>query len=189
MKKLNKKGFTLIELLAVIIIMGVLLLVAVPAVQKTIQQSRIRTYKNNLAKFVDAVSLEVNSYDNPDYQFSNTEVLVAPLVCIELESGSNTKSPFSTYNKKESYVVVYRTNNGDFRYKVAALDGAGFGTKLSTAEDVNVHLFNSTQGAGDKIIPITGTAGAYSIDVSSLGLTDKSSATTSAKVVGNCNLE
>ena len=33
MKKLNKKGFTLIELLAVITIMGILMLVAIPAVE------------------------------------------------------------------------------------------------------------------------------------------------------------
>ena len=39
MKGLNKKGFTLIELLAVIIILGVLLLIAVPSVSKYITNS------------------------------------------------------------------------------------------------------------------------------------------------------
>ena len=34
MKKLNKKGFTLVELLAVIIILGILLIVVVPAATK-----------------------------------------------------------------------------------------------------------------------------------------------------------
>ena len=39
MKK-NKKGFTLVELLAVIVILGVLLIIAVPAVTRLISSSR-----------------------------------------------------------------------------------------------------------------------------------------------------
>ena len=44
MKKLNKKGFTLVELLAVITIMGILMIVAVPAVQRTIRNTRYKYF-------------------------------------------------------------------------------------------------------------------------------------------------
>ena len=40
MKKTNKKGFTLIELLAVIIILGVLMIIAIPSVTQYISNSR-----------------------------------------------------------------------------------------------------------------------------------------------------
>ena len=39
-KNKNKKGFTLIELLAVIVILGILMLVAIPSVTRFINQSR-----------------------------------------------------------------------------------------------------------------------------------------------------
>ena len=137
MKKINKKGFTLIELLAVIIILGVLLLIAVPSVSKYIQQSREKTYANNLSKFVDAVSTEVNSYTS-DYSFKTDEYLVVPIVCIELERGDNSKSPFSNYNALQSYVVVTRGEGNIFEYKVAALDQAGFGSNLSAPTEVKI---------------------------------------------------
>ena len=42
----NKKGFTLVELLAVIVILGVLLMIAVPAVQNVIKKAKIMQLKN-----------------------------------------------------------------------------------------------------------------------------------------------
>ena len=39
----NKKGFTLVELLAVIVILGVLLMIAVPAVQNVIKKAKNKT--------------------------------------------------------------------------------------------------------------------------------------------------
>ena len=46
MKKMNSKGFTLIELLAVITIMGILMMVAIPSVSRTIEYSRRDTFAN-----------------------------------------------------------------------------------------------------------------------------------------------
>ena len=133
MKKNNKKGFTLIELLAVIIILGILLLIAVPAVSKYITDSRKKTYKNNLLKMVDEVSNNVNSLSG-GYTFSSSEYLIVPLACVELEKGSNTKSPFGTYEPHNSFIVATWNNEPGgtgFKYYVAALDDGGYGVNIA----------------------------------------------------------
>ena len=53
MKKLNAKGFTLIELLAVITIMGILMMVAIPTVSRTIENSRKDTFIDTMKNYVN----------------------------------------------------------------------------------------------------------------------------------------
>ena len=55
MSKLNRKGFTLIELLAVITIMGILMLVAIPSVSRTIENSRRDTFADNAIVYINTV--------------------------------------------------------------------------------------------------------------------------------------
>lgn len=55
MSKLNRKGFTLIELLAVITIMGILMVVAIPSVSRTIENSRRDTFLDTAKQYTNAV--------------------------------------------------------------------------------------------------------------------------------------
>ena len=125
MKKMNKKGFTLIELLAVIIILGVLLLIAVPSISKYIEQSKQDAYVTNVKNFVDAVRTDVAA---GTIAVPTGECRYVKFASIDLEKGSNTKSPYGTYTV--GYVQV-ENNNGTYTYKAAAMDSQNRGFALT----------------------------------------------------------
>ena len=76
MRKMSNKGFTLIELLAVITIMGILLLVAIPAVTRTIENSRRDTFADISSEYINAVRNAVLAdnvvcYESNDWRVSS----------------------------------------------------------------------------------------------------------------------
>lgn len=122
MKKLGQKGFTLIELLAVITIMGILLLVAIPAVSRTIENSRRDTFASTATEYLNAVrnavladNIECGSGDTkavasatPDGWYYFTIDTTADGTKDLMESGG--KSPFSNSDMK-GYVLWHKATS------------------------------------------------------------------------------
>ena len=87
MKRLNKAGFTLIELLAVITIMGILMMVAIPSVSRTIENSRRDTFADNALTYVNTV---------------RNAVMADELTC---GTGANAKTVSATANGTYYFVI------------------------------------------------------------------------------------
>lgn len=73
----NKKGFTLVELLAVIVILGVLLMIAVPAVQNVIKKTKNNATQKQAELFIDAAKkmaiIDEPTNDKVIYKLSNLD--------------------------------------------------------------------------------------------------------------------
>ncbi|MBQ7136864.1 MAG: prepilin-type N-terminal cleavage/methylation domain-containing protein [Bacilli bacterium] len=145
--KSNNKGFTLIETLAVVIILGVLLLVAVPSISKYVDRSRKNTYISSVKSMVNAVSVAITSQDLP-YDIEEDEAMIIPFSEIKMEKKNSTKkSPYANWVQDKSFIMVLYDGD-NYNYYVSALDEAGYAIPLIKESDLTI---NSITTDKDKI--------------------------------------
>ena len=124
-KKNNKKnGFTLIELLAVIIILGILMIIAIPSVTRYISDSRKSAYVDTAKQLVSSTRNLVNSGELGMYDTDTTYYI--PISCIRTENGA--KSPYGEFIKDKTYSIVTFNGQG-YDYYWVGLDDTGTGVK------------------------------------------------------------
>ncbi len=93
MKK--KNGFTLIELLAVIIILGILMIIAIPSVTKYISDSRKNSYVDSAKEIIAGTRNVVNGGKLEMYSTNTTYYI--PTSCIKTENAQ--KSPYGDFTQ------------------------------------------------------------------------------------------
>ena len=127
-KQTKKKGFTLIELLAVIIILGILMIIAIPSVTRYINDSRKSAYIDTAKEIISGTRNVVNEGKLGMYDTNTTYYI--PASCIQTENG--TKSPYGEFTK--AYVGVIYNGTG-YKYYWISVDDAGQGVRNITPLD------------------------------------------------------
>ena len=127
-KTKKKKGFTLIELLAVIIILGILMIIAIPSVTSYISNSRKSTYVDTAKGIISGARNLVN--EGKLEMFDTDTTYYIDINCIKTENG--TQSPYGEFTK--AYVVVTYDGKG-YDYYWTSIDEVGNGIKTITNID------------------------------------------------------
>ena len=125
----NKKGFTLVELLAVIVILGVLLMIAVPAVQNVIKKTKNNATQKQAELFIDAAKkMEVINNDifefasedkinekvtdgGKDFKEDSTPIIQVKDKKYSYSNTNNTLNPYHSYSVKENVTVTVGNNS------------------------------------------------------------------------------
>lgn len=161
--KNDNKGFTLIELLAVIVILGVLMIIAVPMVTKYIKQAKQDAFVDTAKNYINSARY---GYLNGDYTTKETEgegnecttldsgdggTIYIKFRYIEVEKTGGKSSFNKTIKQDESYVKIESTKNGQYTYSVYMLDSGNNVIKLTKESDLtrtSVTTESSSDGSG-----------------------------------------
>ena len=148
---MKNKGFTLIELLAVIIILGILLLIAIPSVTQYINNSRKQSYVGSAKELLRGAGNLVNSGEL-DITDPNVTYYI-PSTCIPTEQGA--RSPYGKFNP--AYVIVtFSGENYNYYWTSTDEQNIGvpkpvFGSDLSIEHiETDVETVSTDYGIGER---------------------------------------
>lgn len=135
---MNRRGFTLVELLAVIVILGIVLTIAIPATSNYITNSRRESFVTVMKEYTEAVRKEIVSGNYQAPMDPNTVTLVS-LDLISLDKGKKESSFDSEWIKNKSYVAVVNVGTSEeakYEYYIAAQDEKNYALPLMNITDV-----------------------------------------------------
>lgn len=123
MLEMKKKGFTLVEILAVIVILGVIMTITLPKVLDIIQDSRNKTYEEQIRAIEQAAQMYVTTHSY-DLDSDGTTVLAlqdladAGFIKLPVENPATDHyfSPFSTT------ITITKISDQKYDYDVYPVD-------------------------------------------------------------------
>ena len=156
-KKSKERAFTLVELLAVIIILGVIFVIAIPSVINYVNNSRKSVYVTTAKNIINAARTKVSDGRISVYDTDTTYYI--PVEMFSLETG-DAKTPYGDFT--QAYVVV--TYNGSrFDYYWVSVDTTNTGVRFENYEHLDIDDIESNLELDSD--PITGVDGRSKIVV------------------------
>lgn len=110
----NEKGFTLVELLATVVILGIIMLVAVPNVTGIIYKNRANTYVEDAKKLTTLAEYKMRVNNNTIQKPSDGQCIIMDLSYLdnaEFEDPPNG----GDYLLNDSFVIIKRDGN-EYKY-------------------------------------------------------------------------
>ncbi len=140
----NKKGFTLIELLAVIVILAILVMVAIPAVTRYLNAARQGTFADNAKSAIGAVRNDVimNGFGSTvtEADISGNTMTYGQDAINNLLEKKLTTSPFGGAYKVVSIQVIQNPGSEDkeasYVYQMCLIDNGGHGFKYTKENEI-----------------------------------------------------
>lgn len=133
MKKLNNKGYTMFELLAVVLIMGILSVIMVPAIGRVILNSKRTAYADTALSYIRSAKVKIASKEiKKTYDVDTTYYIDIRFLD---ESGVIAPSPFGDW--VEAYVIYTIDENEQPSYYFISLDEQGWMIKRKKEDEIS----------------------------------------------------
>ncbi|WP_099352108.1 prepilin-type N-terminal cleavage/methylation domain-containing protein [Fredinandcohnia onubensis] len=148
----NQKGLTLIELLAVIVILGIIAAIAVPAIGNVINNTKLDAVKADALQVLESSNLALASQGVPDdasFDFSKSEAADGTTTTVnDLEAFINDETSLTSYSVK---IVDGKVETINF---VASVNGTEYTANGITKKDLQLEDFFETTN-DDRIGTVT----------------------------------
>ncbi len=107
----NNRAFTLVELLAVLVVLGILMLIAVPNVLSIMDRNKKDLYISDATKMKTMAEYAIRTNTNIPLP-ENNEIMVLPLSSID--NGDMENDPEGRpYSKTDSYIAIIKVDGFD----------------------------------------------------------------------------
>lgn len=139
---MKNKGFTLIELLATVVILGIIMVIAIPNVTGILQKNKAKSYYEDAKKLVTLAEYKMRG-DSSVAKPTGNKCLVMNLYYLDNSEFDNAPNG-GEYDKTGSFVVIKRVTvggNDSYTYHVRLLEevSAGSYTGIDFMESSNLY--------------------------------------------------